>query len=279
MARAGLDRAICCERADPERALPPWVRRQSLERYRWACRFVRGAVVLDAACGTGYGSLMLAESGRAEAVVGVDQESEALAVAAGRSRWCRTVRFMRASVERLPFPDRCFDVYVSFETIEHIAEPEVFLAEAWRVLKPHGRLLLSTPNRLVTNPQLPPDGRPLNPYHVREFDPAQLCALLTPHWERVELWGMCLFPKAYVELLGGLPAPWLRLPARIHQLVKLPLEVFGSYPECEPVRCTVRRAERAEYLLMVCERPKPPPPGSSAMGVHQRRSPPSRRAA
>ncbi len=48
--------------------------------------------------------------------------------------------------KRFPFEDASFDYVVSIEGIEHIADPFLFLAEVRRVLKPGGRLLLTTPN-------------------------------------------------------------------------------------------------------------------------------------
>jgi SAM-dependent methyltransferase len=63
----------------------------------------------------------------------------------------------------------------TFETIEHIPNYAAFVQEIFRVLKPDGTLVLSTPNALVTNPQ---KGKPANPFHVYEFEPDELSALL-----------------------------------------------------------------------------------------------------
>ena len=45
----------------------------------------------------------------------------------------------------LPFADRSFDTVVSFETLEHVADSRTMLAELTRVVKPHGRVILSVP--------------------------------------------------------------------------------------------------------------------------------------
>src|SRR5208337_4385431 len=54
------------ERFYPDGFMPPWVRYQHLERYRWAAKFVAGKRVLDVACGTGYGTALLANAGAAQ---------------------------------------------------------------------------------------------------------------------------------------------------------------------------------------------------------------------
>ncbi len=56
------------ERFYPNGFMPPWVRYQHLERYRWAAKFVAGKRVLDVACGTGYGTALLANAGAAQAL-------------------------------------------------------------------------------------------------------------------------------------------------------------------------------------------------------------------
>ena len=249
-------RALWIERADLDGWMPPWVRRQSTARYRWASRYVRGRCVLDAACGTGYGSLLLRIQGAARLVIGMDLEPESVQTAAERTRKTDGVRFCRGDVLALPFDSGSFDVYVSFETIEHVPDPRRLLEEAWRILRPGGRLLLSTPNRLVTNPGLSADGRPLNPFHVREFAPEELEELLGTRWSRVELWGMSLFPAAYLRLLNACPAGWHRVTARLNQAIKLPLELLRTYPSARPTRCAAIDARRAEYLLLTCVKPR-----------------------
>jgi SAM-dependent methyltransferase len=51
---------------------------------------------------------------------------------------------VRAEAERLPFPSQCADVVVSTELLEHVLDWHAVLAEMRRVLKPDGRLLLTT---------------------------------------------------------------------------------------------------------------------------------------
>ena len=64
---------------------------------------------------------------------------------------------------------------VNFQVIEHLWDQAQFLRECLRVLRPGGELLISTPNRITFSP-----GRdtPLNPFHTRELNAAELTELL-----------------------------------------------------------------------------------------------------
>lgn len=132
---------------------------EHLSRYSWAAGCVSGRV-LDVACGTGYGSRMLAK--RAD-VVGLDQDTEALARATAK---VPAVTFVQAEIPPLPFEDGRFDFAVSFETVEHVERDLEFVRELRRVLVPGGHAYLSTPNRAVSSPN---NSRPPNPFHVREY--------------------------------------------------------------------------------------------------------------
>ncbi len=84
----------------------------------------------------------------------------------------------RADAARLPARDGAFDLYVSFETLEHVDDDRSLLREAKRVLAPGGVFLCSTPNRDFLSPGLTLEDRPRNPYHVREYSIAEFEALL-----------------------------------------------------------------------------------------------------
>lgn len=143
------------------------------QRYDFASEFVVGKEVLDCACGAGYGSWRLAQAG-ALRVVGADVSEEALAWATREFRSAST-EFRSIRDGRIPVGDSEFDVVVSFETIEHIEAESApnFVDELSRVLKPSGTLIMSTP---ITYG----NGRfhPKNPFHLREYEPEELAALL-----------------------------------------------------------------------------------------------------
>ena len=132
---------------------------EHIYRYRFASRFVMGRRVLDIACGEGYGAHALSRAG-AVSVIGVDVSDEA----------CRHARLKYGLDARcgnamdIPLPTGSVDVVVSFETIEHVPQPERFLAECRRVLAPEGTLVVSTPNKAVHA-----ESGHQNPYHCKEM--------------------------------------------------------------------------------------------------------------
>lgn len=115
-----------------------------LNRYLTAKQYVVGKRVLDVACGEGYGTRLMKNWG-AESAVGVDISDEAIQVA-NRQFAGEGITFLAHSAEELPFEKNSFDVVVSFETIEHLPNPEKFLGEIKRVVKPGGVVIISCPN-------------------------------------------------------------------------------------------------------------------------------------
>lgn len=134
-------------------------------RYAFAARLAAGKRVLDAGCGAGYGSALLAEE--AASVTGIDVAPEAI-VYATEHYAAAGVRYLEGSCSAMPLPDAAFDLVVSFEVIEHLADWQAFLLECRRVLAPDGVLLLSTPNRDTYAEARRLSGP--NPFHAHEFD-------------------------------------------------------------------------------------------------------------
>jgi SAM-dependent methyltransferase len=157
-----------------ERTLPGipaenyWFRRHEAA-YEALLPFCPGAVVLEAGCGEGYGADRIA--GVAGTVVGLDYDAAAVAHLA---RAYPRVRPLRGNLATLPLGGGRVDVVASLQVLEHLWDQPGFLAECARVLRPAGTLLLTTPNRLTFSP----GNRPLNPFHSRELDPAELRELL-----------------------------------------------------------------------------------------------------
>ncbi len=153
-----------------------WFRRHEVVYQRLADRCA-GRDVLEAGCGEGYGADLLADLARH--VIGLDYDESA--VAHVKARYPR-VEMRHGNLAALPLPDGAVDVVVNFQVIEHLWDQAQFVAECLRVLRPGGVLMMSTPNRITFSP-----GRdtPINPFHTRELNAAELTELLTDAGFRV----------------------------------------------------------------------------------------------
>jgi SAM-dependent methyltransferase len=147
-----------------------WFRRHEVV-YEWARPLVEEQRVLEVGCGEGYGTALLAETARQ--VLGVDYD--ALTVAHARAAY-PAASFVRGNLAHLPIASGSIDVLVTLQVIEHVWNHPEFLGECRRVLRPEGRMLVSTPNRLTFSPGL---DAPVNPFHTKEFSAAELEELLT----------------------------------------------------------------------------------------------------
>lgn len=186
------------ERFTPECVREIWY--EHWHRYAFARRFAVGRRVLDAACGEGYGSALLA--GVAREVVGVDVDAASIEHASARYAVQTNLEFRRADATRLPFADASFDLVVSFETLEHLAEQERLLGEFSRVLAPGGVLVLSSPDKRTYSDL----SGFRNEFHVRELYRDELLALLEPHFTTLRLFGQKLvFESAIWSLDAATP--------------------------------------------------------------------------
>jgi SAM-dependent methyltransferase len=146
-----------------------WFRRHEVVYQRLAQRCA-GRDVLEAGFGEGYGADLLA--GIARSVIGVDYDESA--VAHVRARYPR-VQVVHGNLAQLPLPDASVDVVVNFQVIEHLWDQPEFVGECRRVLRPSGVLMMSTPNRITFTPG---SDTPINPFHTRELNAAELTELL-----------------------------------------------------------------------------------------------------
>jgi SAM-dependent methyltransferase len=149
-------------------------------RYRFAAQFVAGQRVLDIACGSGFGLSLLHQVGARP--LGCDYDAHTLASVRRRQPGTPLVV---ADATRLPMRTASMDQVVSFETIEHVPDAQALVAEVRRVLRPGGRLILSTPNREFG----PLERHTSNPFHVREFTAVELREMLASCFSRVQLFG------------------------------------------------------------------------------------------
>ncbi|MCI0345904.1 MAG: class I SAM-dependent methyltransferase [Chloroflexi bacterium] len=232
-----------------ERTLPGipeenyWFQRHVVA-YRFAADRVAGCEVLDAGCGEGYGSAILA--GRAKSVLGIDLEHAVIEHAAENYP---NVRFDAGDLAALPFPDGSFDAVVSLQVIEHLASPRDFIAECARVLRPGGTLVLSTPNRLTFSPE-----GIRNPFHTVEFAPAELRGLMEARFDVAMLGGT--FHKARIRMVERLIRA--SLPER---LISQPVPEWPRWlrrlvvgVEAKDFRIAERNVERSLDLVVAARR-------------------------
>lgn len=122
-------------------------------RYEFAKSLITpDAVTGDFACGTGYGSAMLAEKSRK--VIGVDLNAEVINQIRIRYKNIKNVEYVSANLLELTYQSS-FDNIVSFETVEHLEEsdiPQLFNVFS-RVLKPGGKFIFSTPYLQERSPE------------------------------------------------------------------------------------------------------------------------------
>jgi O-antigen biosynthesis protein len=173
------------------------IRLEHYHRYATIQDVVAGKVVLDVACGEGYGSAMLSQS--AASVTGVDISAEAVRHAANTYHLRNNLRYLEGSATALPFDDASFDVVVSFETIEHLAEQEEMLAEIRRVLRPDGIVVISSPNR----PVYTEESGEHNEFHVKELDFVEFDTLLKARFPAVKYFGQRIHMGSVIQSLGG----------------------------------------------------------------------------
>jgi ubiquinone/menaquinone biosynthesis C-methylase UbiE len=140
-------------------------------------------VILDIACGTGFGSAILSEHTQGLVTGG---DIALAAVNECNQHWKRdNLSFVVLDGTALPYADHHFDVIVSFETIEHTKQYSEMLREFFRVLKPGGVAFISTPNFSVNSPS----GKVTNPYHTQEFTYDELRAILNEVFPGVHISG------------------------------------------------------------------------------------------
>ncbi|MBI4808482.1 MAG: class I SAM-dependent methyltransferase [Nitrosomonadales bacterium] len=168
---------------------------EHLHRYLQASEIVRDKVVLDLACGEGYGSALLAK--KAGKVIGVDISTDAILHAQKRYQK-ENLEYIEGSCAAIPIPTASVDVVVSFETIEHHKQHELMMHEIKRVLRPTGVLLISSPDKQHYSVET----GYINPFHARELYQHEFKQLLRNHFTNViffgqrVIYGSCIFSES-----------------------------------------------------------------------------------
>jgi SAM-dependent methyltransferase len=141
--------------------------------YKAAAEMVKGNII-ELGSGEGYGIQMLAPL--AQRYLAVDKFDTDI------SRHSN-VEFRRQMLPLLAgIEDNTYDFAVTFQVIEHIQDDTTFISEIYRVLKPGGKLLLTTPNR--------PMSLTRNPWHIREYTADELATVVGVSFVKVEVKGI-----------------------------------------------------------------------------------------
>ncbi|MBI2013512.1 MAG: class I SAM-dependent methyltransferase [Candidatus Colwellbacteria bacterium] len=179
-------------------------------QYRLALELVKnrgfGKVVLDIGAGKGEFADILSERGYKVSCVDGTKELCKELEEKGYETAC-----IDLEEERLPFPDNSFDLVVSLEVIEHLWNTEHYLKELWRVLRPDGYVILTTPNynfwsfRILSFLGLA-ERFLTQDYHKKLFTAHSLSKRLGPYFTVEKIAGRGMVPKLGLHY----PAPVFR---------------------------------------------------------------------
>jgi SAM-dependent methyltransferase len=163
------------ERVSATDASDNYVLQRSIFAYLEATKIVKGTV-LEIGTGSGYGVKYMAPV--VDKFVTIDKF-----VCDVDFKEHPNVEFRQMTVP--PFAgisDNTFDFVVTFQVIEHIKNDDLFVKEIARVLKPGGKLIVTTPNRNMSLSR--------NPWHIREYRPKELSELLKKHFRTIDAKGV-----------------------------------------------------------------------------------------
>lgn len=240
---AGAALEFTGERFTPECVREIWY--EHWHRYALVRSWARGRRVLDAACGEGYGSALLA--GVAESVLGLDVDPAAVAHARSRYAGTSNLSFSQADATRLALPAASFDLVVSFETLEHVEAQDGLLDGLSHALSDDGLLVISSPDKATYG-----DAAGFrNEFHVRELYRDEFEQLLRARFPHM---------RVYAQRLLFQSAIWSLDPPA--------LETAGHYVTAGSDGQVEEGLVYAPmYFIAVCSRrPLPPLPATSWFG-------------
>ncbi len=226
-----------------------------LARYRFAEeQIAAGQRGLDAGCGTGYGTHLL--GAKSAFTLGIDYAAPALNYA--RTHYAgERLAFATMNCHRLALADASFDWIISLEVFEHLEDVDAFLSECRRVLRPGGRMFLSTPNRASWDLHMRSIEKDYE-YHINMMDKRGLLAALRKHFESVELYGQWRRGNWLHETLRAMDVFNVRLRLfspkqreRMQQAMNVP-----AGGEAPPEAWVFRKAQlnQANHFVAVCQK-------------------------
>lgn len=154
-----------------------YVYQRSVLAYVEAAKLISGKV-LEIGTGSGYGIEII--SPVADEFLTIDKfETSALEKIKGHEN----VKFLQMNIPPLTgLEDNTFDFVITFQVIEHIKKDSEFVKEIHRVLKPGGKLIVTTPNKTMSISR--------NPWHIREYKIDELKNMLGKIYSSVDAKGV-----------------------------------------------------------------------------------------
>jgi ubiquinone/menaquinone biosynthesis C-methylase UbiE len=164
---------------------------EHLHRYALAMEYVHEKIVLEIACGEGYGTSLLAQ--KARCVIGVDIDKKTIDRAKEKYS-SPNITFIEGKAESIPLEDHSVDVITSFETLEHTANHSDFLSEMKRVLRPGGLVIISTPDKKYYSDKT----GYANPFHQKELYRDEFETLLGKNFAHVKVLSQMFFSGSVI---------------------------------------------------------------------------------
>jgi len=202
------------ERAEMDK-VNPFSAQPAMQRYVFASQYIENKIVLDIACGIGYGCNIMKNKYPSAFVIGADNYFNGLKY--GRDVFEKGIKFCQLDALHLPFKDSTFDIVVSMETVEHLSDLNGFLREIYRILNDGGIFVCSTPNKHFTERI---GAEKDNPFHLKEYIKDEMLDILSNFFHEVESYGqastasdfMYKFPNSYriLKFIHNIIAPIIR---------------------------------------------------------------------
>jgi len=165
------------ERHSDQLASDNIINHRHLIAYQEASRLI-GGKTLEIGCGEGYGLKILAPN--TQKYFAVDKYKTTIDKEIQEKY---SIEFRQMVVPPLSgFEDNSMDFVVSFQVIEHIKNDDLFIKEIFRILKPGGSFIVSTPNIKTSLTR--------NPWHIREYTIDQFNILIKKYFNKIQLKGV-----------------------------------------------------------------------------------------
>lgn len=239
--------------------------KEAISRYQFAKkRLSNGVKLLDAGCGTGYGSYLLTEKAQ---VIGIDIDPEAIEYA--QKHFGAKVIFEVSKIEKTEFSNSTFDAICSFEVIEHLKDTSEYIKEISRVMKKEGTLFISTPNKLV----MPIEKDVNSPYHFKEYMLSEMEIILKKSFKKIDIYGQYKSKRAQMAIKQFMKSQTVRqsfvdtdvfglrklIPRKFKEWIWVYLGAFFGRKKQEDLSwrdfpITRITEKQPDYLILICQK-------------------------